>query len=62
MQLIAGISCELIRMSGKKRKSMFFNIISAPGLRVNKITTREPDISQVEVALASLDALSGNIT
>ncbi|NIS74288.1 MAG: DUF1385 domain-containing protein [Deltaproteobacteria bacterium] len=29
---------------------------------VQKITTREPDIDQVEVALASLNALSGNIT
>jgi uncharacterized protein YqhQ len=62
LPVIAGISYELIRMSGKKKKFLFFNIISAPGLWVQKITTREPDIDQVEVALASLDALSGNVT
>jgi uncharacterized protein YqhQ len=53
LPIVAGISYELIRLAGKYDNS-FMKILTSPGLLVQKITTREPDDSQVEVAIASL--------
>ena len=52
--LIAGISYELIKLSGKKRNSRLAAILIAPGLFLQKITTKEPDGEQLEVALTAL--------
>jgi uncharacterized protein YqhQ len=52
--IIAGVSYELIRFAGKFRNSAFVNILFKPGLMTQLITTREPNASQVEVALAAL--------
>lgn len=52
--IIAGISYELIRFAGKFRKSTFVNLLFKPGLMTQLITTREPNESQVAVALAAL--------
>ncbi len=54
MPIIAGIAYEIIRRASKT-KSKFVKAIIAPGLLLQKITTREPDSSQIEVALASLN-------
>jgi uncharacterized protein YqhQ len=51
---VAGISYEIIRMAGKYKDSPFWNIVVAPGMWLQGLTTREPDDSQVEVAIASL--------
>ena len=52
--LIGGISYEIIRLSGKKYGKNIARILVAPGLWLQKITTREPDNSQLEVALVAL--------
>jgi uncharacterized protein YqhQ len=55
--VIAGVSYELIRLAGKFSKSKIVNIIFYPGLLLQKITTKEPDDSQIEVAVASLNKI-----
>ena len=52
--LIAGISYELLKLSGKKRESKITKVLIAPGLWLQKITTKEPDEEQLEVAMAAL--------
>lgn len=52
--LIAGISYELIKLSAKKTGSLFFKVLVAPGLFLQRITTKEPDESQMEVAIVAL--------
>jgi uncharacterized protein YqhQ len=51
--VIAGISYELIRLAGKFSKYRIINILFYPGLLLQKITTREPDNDQIEVAISS---------
>ncbi len=52
--LIGGISYELTRLSRKKKDSKIVKILIAPGLWLQKITTKEPDEKQLEVAIAAL--------
>ncbi|MCR5789413.1 MAG: DUF1385 domain-containing protein [Lachnospiraceae bacterium] len=54
--VIAGISYEIIRLAGRS-DNIFVRIISAPGMFLQKLTTREPDESMVEVAIASVEAV-----
>lgn len=53
LPLIIGISYELIRLAGNKNNA-FTRILSAPGLQIQRLTTREPDDSQIEVAIAAI--------
>lgn len=52
--VIGGISYEIIRLSGKKFGRRIAQVLVAPGLWLQRITTREPDDSQLEVALIAL--------
>jgi len=52
--LIAGISYEFTRLSRKRRNSKIVKILTAPGLWLQKITTKEPDEKQLKVAIAAL--------
>ena len=54
--VISGISYELIRLAGRSSNPIV-QIISAPGLWMQRITTREPDDSMIEVAIASVEAV-----
>jgi len=54
MPVIAGISYEVIRFTGKRRNWGWIQILSAPGLLLQKITTREPTDDQIEVAIAAM--------
>lgn len=54
LPLIAGFSYELLKLSGKTRNKRLTKVLIAPGLWLQKITTREPDDSQLEVAIAAL--------
>ncbi len=54
LPLIAGIAYEIIKWAGKN-DNMAVNIISYPGLMMQKLTTREPDDKEIEVALAALN-------
>ncbi len=51
---IAGISYELTRLSRKRKDSKIVKILIAPGLWLQKITTKEPDEKQLKVAIAAL--------
>ncbi|MES0341791.1 MAG: DUF1385 domain-containing protein [Candidatus Humimicrobiaceae bacterium] len=53
MPVVAGISYELIKLAGKFSKYKIVNILFYPGLLLQKVTTREPDDSQIEVAMSS---------
>ena len=53
LPLIVGISYECIRLAGNN-DNLFTRILSAPGLAMQRITTREPDDSMIEVAIAAL--------
>lgn len=54
--VIAGISYEIIRLAGRS-DNIFVRIISAPGMLLQKLTTKEPDESMVEVAMKSVEAV-----
>ncbi|MEN6507852.1 MAG: DUF1385 domain-containing protein [Smithella sp.] len=54
MPVIAGISYEAIRFTGKYSHFKLVQILSWPGLALQKITTREPDDDQIEVAIAAM--------
>lgn len=54
--VIAGISYEIIRLAGRS-DSLFVKIISAPGMLLQKLTTKEPDKDMVEVAIKSVEAV-----
>jgi len=55
--LIAGISFELIKFAGKNRSRGWVRALMWPGLKLQLLTTREPDLQQLEVAIASLQAV-----
>jgi uncharacterized protein YqhQ len=57
--LVGGLSYEAIRFSAKHSETFLGKLAVAPGLWLQHITTREPDESQLEVALASLRAALG---
>ena len=52
--VVAGFSYEIIRASAKSRAQWFFSVITRPGLWLQNITTKEPDDSQLEVAIYAL--------
>ncbi len=54
--VIAGISYEIIRLAGKS-DNILVRLISAPGLMLQRLTTKEPDESMVEVAIAAVEAV-----
>lgn len=54
--VIAGISFELLRLAGTK-ENVFTNVISKPGLLLQRLTTKEPDDSMIEVGIASVEAV-----
>lgn len=54
--VIAGISYEFIRLAGRKDNGLV-NMLSKPGLMLQKITTREPEDSMIEVGIASVEAV-----
>ncbi len=59
MPIIAGISYELQRYSSKHLENPFIKFLASPGLALQKITTNEPDDSQVEVAIVALKLAIG---
>jgi uncharacterized protein YqhQ len=55
--LIAGISFELIKFAGRNRRRPWVRAVMWPGLKLQLLTTREPDLDQLAVAIASLEAV-----
>lgn len=54
---VAGISYELIKTAGKCSDKWWARAMSAPGMLLQKLTTKEPDDQQLEVALSSIKAV-----
>lgn len=54
--VIAGISYEIIRLAGRS-DNIFVKIISAPGMWLQKLTTKEPEREMAEVAIRSVEAV-----
>lgn len=54
---VAGISYELIKFSGKCSDQWWARAMAAPGMLLQKLTTKEPDDQQLEVALSSIKAV-----
>jgi len=57
LPVIAGIGYELLKLGARFPKSTLLNILIWPGLMLQKITTREPDKKQIEVAIAAFKAV-----
>jgi uncharacterized protein YqhQ len=55
--LIAGISFEIIKWAGRNRRKGWVRGIMWPGMQLQKLTTREPDLSQLAVAIAAMQAV-----
>jgi uncharacterized protein YqhQ len=55
--LIAGLSFEVIKWAGRNRRKRWVQAVMWPGLQLQKLTTREPDLDQLAVAIAALQAV-----
>ena len=56
LPLIAGLSYELLKWAGRS-DNIIVKILSLPGLYLQKLTTNEPDFSQLEIAIAATKAV-----
>ena len=56
LPVIAGISYEILRLAGNSDNPVI-NLLSKPGLAIQKLTTREPDDSMIEVAIQAVEAV-----
>ncbi|HEY7731278.1 MAG TPA: DUF1385 domain-containing protein [Gaiellaceae bacterium] len=57
LPVIAGLAYELIRFAGKHRHNPVLMALLAPGLWLQRLTTREPSLDQVEVSIRALQAV-----
>jgi uncharacterized protein YqhQ len=55
--VIAGISFEIIKFAGRNRNRRWVKAVMWPGLKLQLLTTREPDLDQLAVAIAALQAV-----
>jgi uncharacterized protein YqhQ len=55
--LIAGLSFELIKFAGRNRRRGWVKAIIYPGMQLQKLTTREPDLDQLAVAIAAMETV-----
>ena len=54
--IVAAVSYEIIRFAGAHRTAWFGQVLAAPGLWLQRITTRQPDDAQIEVAITAMQA------
>ena len=55
--LVAGIAYEIIRWAGRNRRKRWVRVLMWPGLQLQKLTTRDPSLDQLAVAIAALGAV-----
>ncbi len=55
--LIAGLSYEVIRLAGRHRRRRWVQVVMSPGMALQRLTTREPELEQLAVAIAALAAV-----
>lgn len=58
---VAGIAYEVIRFAGRHRGSWLEKLLAGPGLLMQKLTTRQPDEDQVEIAIYALAAVAPEV-
>lgn len=56
LPVIAGISYEVLKLAGNS-DNWFINLLSKPGLGIQKLTTKEPDEQMIEVAIQAVEAV-----
>jgi uncharacterized protein YqhQ len=65
LPVIAGIAYEIIRFAGRHAQNPVLHAVLAPGLWLQRLTTREPSLDQIEVSIRALREvlrLEGRIT
>jgi uncharacterized protein YqhQ len=62
LPIIIGISFELIKWAGRNRARRWVQIVMYPGLQLQRLTTREPSLDQLEVAITALNAVLAHET
>lgn len=55
LPIIAGISFEILKLSGRYQDHLWVRVLSMPGLFLQRLTTKEPDHSQLEIAIVALN-------
>jgi uncharacterized protein YqhQ len=55
--LVAGLSFEVLKLFGRKRDKAWVRVLMWPGLQLQRLTTREPDLDQLAVGIAALEAV-----
>jgi uncharacterized protein YqhQ len=55
LPVIAAVSYEVIRFSGRHQGAIIGKMLAAPGLWLQRLTTREPDDAQIEVAIRAME-------
>jgi uncharacterized protein YqhQ len=55
--IVAGLAFEAIKWFGRNRRHKWARVLMWPGLQLQRLTTREPDLAQVAVAIAALEAV-----
>jgi uncharacterized protein YqhQ len=55
--LVAGLAFEVIKWFGRNRSKRWVRALMTPGLKLQLLTTREPDLDQLAVAIAALEAV-----
>ena len=55
--LVAGLAFEVIKWLGRNRTKRWARILMTPGMKLQLLTTREPDLGQLAVAIAALEAV-----
>jgi uncharacterized protein YqhQ len=55
--VVAGLSFEVIKWAGRHRARRWVQIVMAPGLALQRLTTREPDLDELAVSIAALQAV-----
>jgi len=55
--LVAGLAFEVVKWFGRHRSKRWARVLMAPGMKLQLLTTREPDLAQLAVAIAALDAV-----
>jgi uncharacterized protein YqhQ len=55
--LVAGLSFEVLKWFGRNREKRWARVLMWPGMQLQKLTTREPNLAQLAVAIAALEAV-----
>lgn len=55
--LVAGLSFEVLKWFGRNRTKVWARVLMWPGIQLQRLTTREPDLTQLAVAIAALGAV-----